>query len=63
VAANHTTLKQAAGAFTEDRQPSHLALQYGLALAETELAWLDSTIYRLLQQSLPLEVVTGDSVS
>jgi PadR family transcriptional regulator AphA len=30
-----------------------LALDYGLALAETELAWLDTTMHRLRAQPLP----------
>ena len=38
-----------------------LALDYGLALAAAELAWLDSILDRL-SQSLPMEVIQGDSV-
>ena len=37
-----------------------LALDYGLALAAIELAWLDSTLNRLSQQPLPVEVVQGN---
>lgn len=36
-----------------------LALEYGLALANAELAWLDSTLNRLSQQPLTMEVVKG----
>jgi len=38
-----------------------LAIDYGLALAAAELAWLDSILDRL-SQSLPMEVIQGDSV-
>jgi PadR family transcriptional regulator AphA len=34
-----------------------LALDYGLALADSELAWLDSALNRLSRQPLPMEVV------
>jgi DNA-binding PadR family transcriptional regulator len=37
-----------------------LALDYGLALATTELAWLDSTLNRLSRQPLPMEVVESN---
>ena len=37
-----------------------LALEYGLALATAELAWLDSTLDRLSKQPQPMEVVRGD---
>jgi DNA-binding PadR family transcriptional regulator len=37
-----------------------LALEYGLALAAAELAWLDSTLERLSQQSQLMEVVKSD---
>jgi PadR family transcriptional regulator AphA len=36
-----------------------LALDYGRALASTELAWLDNTLKRLFQQPLPTEGVPG----
>jgi len=39
-----------------------LALDYGLNLAAAELAWLDSTLNRLLQP-LPMEVAQGESVA
>jgi PadR family transcriptional regulator AphA len=37
-----------------------LALEYGLALASAELAWLDGTLDRLSPQLQPMEVVQGD---
>jgi hypothetical protein len=37
-----------------------LALEYGLALANAELAWLDSTLDRLVKQPQAMEVVQGD---
>lgn len=36
-----------------------LALEYGLALASAELAWLDGTLQRLSPQVQPMEVVRG----
>jgi PadR family transcriptional regulator AphA len=38
-----------------------LALDYGVALATAELAWLDTTLDRLREQPLPEEAVKGDS--
>lgn len=45
----------------DDRANSgqRLALEYGLAVANAELAWLDSTLDRLSQQPRVLEVVQG----
>lgn len=34
----------------------HLALDYGLAVANAEVAWLDRTLERLSEQPLPMEV-------
>jgi DNA-binding PadR family transcriptional regulator len=36
-----------------------LALEYGLALADAELAWLDSTLDRLSRQPQTMEVASG----
>ena len=67
VAAHHDTLEQTGGALDEETNlGQRLALDYGLALAFAELAWLDSTLNRLAQSSqkpLPEEVVQGDSVT
>jgi hypothetical protein len=41
----------------------YLALDYGLALADAELAWLDRTLERLSGESLPLEVVEGNNTT
>jgi PadR family transcriptional regulator AphA len=38
-----------------------LALDYGTALATAELAWLDTALDRLREQSLPKEDVQGES--
>lgn len=57
VAVHHAALVQIAGAPDEETGlEERLALDYGRALATAELAWLDSTLDRLLQP-LPMEVV------
>ena len=59
VAAHCATLEQTVN--TQDEKTDlgqHLVLDYGLALASAELAWLDSTLNRL-SQPLPMEVVQG----
>jgi DNA-binding PadR family transcriptional regulator len=56
VAAHFTTLEQTST--TEDDQRDlgqQMALEYGLALANAELAWLDSTLERLLTRPLTTE--------
>lgn len=67
VAAHHATLEQTGGTLDEEISlGQRLALDYGLALAFAELAWLDSTLNRLApssQQPLPEEIVQGDSVT
>jgi len=64
VAAHHATLKQIAEALDGTMDSGqHLAFAYGLALATTELAWLDSTLEQLSQQPLPMEVVKGDGIT
>jgi PadR family transcriptional regulator AphA len=63
VADQHAALEQAVE--TADKEgglEQRLALGYGLAIAAAELAWLDSTLDWLPQQSLPVEVVQGDNV-
>ena len=63
VAAHHATLEQIAEPLDEMDLGQRLALGYGLAIAATELAWLDSTLDRLsrpLQQPLPMEIAQGD---
>jgi DNA-binding PadR family transcriptional regulator len=64
VAVYHVTLKQIGEALdgTID-SGQRLAFSYGLALATTELAWLDSTLEQLSQQPLLMEVVKGDGVT
>jgi PadR family transcriptional regulator AphA len=53
----HHALEQAAGTLNEDMSlGERLTLDYGLALAKAELAWLDRTLARLSQPSLPVEV-------
>jgi DNA-binding PadR family transcriptional regulator len=61
---HRTALKQATD--TLDRKGDrgqYLALDYGLALADAELAWLDRTLERLSGESLPLEVVEGNNTT
>jgi DNA-binding PadR family transcriptional regulator len=60
VTAHQATLEQTAEALDEEADLQRLALDYGLALAITELAWLDSTLNRLSQQPLPMEVVKSN---
>jgi len=61
VAAHRAALERAAGSRNHEvvwgRQ---LALDYGKALATTELAWLDNALERLFQQPLPTEALQGD---
>jgi len=64
VAAHHATMEQIAEALDGMvGSGQRLAFGYGLALATTELAWLDSTLEQLSQQPLPMEVVKGDGVT
>jgi DNA-binding PadR family transcriptional regulator len=60
VTAHYAALEQTVGALDEEADLKRLALDYGLALATIELAWLDSTLNRLFQQPLPVEVVQGN---
>ena len=64
VATHHATLSGGLGARgSMQNQGQQLALDYGLALAEAELAWLDRTLDRLRDQPLSEEVreVSGAS--
>jgi PadR family transcriptional regulator AphA len=61
IAAQRDALERDAG--LADGRPSsgqHLALEYGLALATAELAWLDSKLDRLSAQPQAAEVVHGE---
>jgi PadR family transcriptional regulator AphA len=54
-------LKQNAGTAGEGVElGKRLMLDYGLVLANSELAWLDSKLDRLLQQPLASEGIRGD---
>jgi PadR family transcriptional regulator AphA len=56
VAAHRTALEQTAA--TQDGKRGlgqQMALEYGLALAQAELTWLDSALERLLKRSLTAE--------
>jgi len=58
VATHRTALEQTVRALDDETNSGQrLTLDYGLALAATELAWLDSTLNRLSRQPLPMEVV------
>ncbi len=61
VFAHRTALEKSGRTLKENSLGQGLALDYGLALATAELAWLDSTLNRL-SQSLPTEVVQGGNV-
>ena len=57
VAAHHSTLTEAARTVDERMDlRDHLSLDYGLAIAAAELAWLDGKLDHLGQQALPVEV-------
>lgn len=67
VAAHQTTLEQQIVWASDENTDLklRLVLDYGLALAAAELAWLDSALSRLTQSShkpLPAEVIEGDGV-
>ncbi len=58
VAAQKLALEQAADAMDERLDlGEHLVLDYGLAIATAELAWLDRALARLSQPSLPFETL------
>lgn len=64
VAAHHTPLEQTARELDEGADlGQRLALDYGLAVATAELAWLDRTLERLSEQPLPMEVAQGNGTS
>jgi DNA-binding PadR family transcriptional regulator len=60
VADRRSALERATDELGERAGLQRLALDYGLALAATELAWLDNTVNRLSQQPMSLDVVKGD---
>jgi PadR family transcriptional regulator AphA len=59
VAAHYAALTESVEMLAERSDVQHLTLDYGLALAAAELAWLDSTLDRLMQQPLPVEALPG----
>jgi hypothetical protein len=64
VEVQHTALEQV----TENQDETtdlgqRLALDYGLAVAMAELAWLDHTLERLSKQPLPMEVTQGSGTT
>jgi DNA-binding PadR family transcriptional regulator len=62
VAAHRATLEQTAGVQDDGADlGQRLALDYGIALATTELAWLDSTLNQLFQGPLSTEGVQGNT--
>lgn len=60
VTAHYAALAEIAETLDESSDGQHLTLNYGLALAAAELAWLDSTLDRLSRQPLPVEVLEGN---
>jgi len=64
IGVHYATLKQIMETLDEMADSGQrLTFDYGLALATVELAWLDSKLELLSQQSLPVEVVKGDGVT
>jgi len=64
IGVHYATLKQIMETLDEMADSGQrLTFDYGLALATVELAWLDSKLELLSQQSLPMEVVKGDGVT
>lgn len=59
VAAHYAALTEIPERPAESPEIQHLMLDYGLALAAAELAWLDSTLDRLMQQPLSVEASQG----
>ncbi len=61
---HRTALKQATDTLgRKGDRGQYLALDYSLALADAELAWLDRTLERLSGESLPLEVLEGNNTT
>ena len=63
VSAQRTALKQTAEAMGGDENVDlgeRLALEYGVAMATAELAWLDHTLDRLSQHPVSVEALQGD---
>ena len=61
VATHRTALEQRVRALDGGTSSGQrLALGYGLSMATAELEWLDSTLNRLSQQPLPMEVVESN---
>jgi DNA-binding PadR family transcriptional regulator len=60
VAAQLAALKETARAQNEKTDFKRLALDYGFAMGNSELAWLDNTVNRLSKKPLPMEVVRGN---
>jgi DNA-binding PadR family transcriptional regulator len=61
VATRHASLAGGLETGARLNRGQQLALDYGLALAKAELAWLDTTLDRLRKQPFPDENVQGDS--
>ena len=63
IAVHYATLEQVAETLEMAESGQRLTFDYGLALATVELAWLDSKLELLSQQSLPVEVVKDEGVT
>ena len=58
------TLEQVTGGQDEATDlGQRLALDYGLAVAMAELAWLDRTLEQLSEQALPMEAARGNGTT
>jgi hypothetical protein len=61
IAAHRTALEKSSKLMDDGANSAQrLVLQYGLTLANAELAWLESTLGRLSQQPQAMEVVQGE---
>jgi PadR family transcriptional regulator AphA len=60
VSAHQVVLEETAASLVGAPDEQRLMLEYGIALAATELQWIDSAVDRLSKRSLPLEVVPGN---
>ena len=60
VSVHQAALEQTAQSQEGAPDAQRLVLEYGMALAATELEWIDSAVDRLSKRSLPLEVVQGN---
>jgi PadR family transcriptional regulator AphA len=59
VSVHQVALQETAASLVDAPDEQRLMLEYGMALAASELQWIDGAVDRLSKRSLPLEVVPG----